>query len=319
MHKKTILLAALFALIALALPWTRFKQSSVGAQESRGGVEDEQTIRKSADDYVAAYNKGDIEAVMAYWAQDADYVDEAGKTHRGKEKIASLFTAGMEDLKNHKLALKVIGVRFIKPDVAIEDGEARLTAPGGETSSSRYTAVWTKTGDRWLLSSVREISSAEPAGESSNAQYLEPLDWVVGEWVSDDKGPKVTLAAKWALDKNFIVMDYTVERKDQPAGRVAQWIGFDPASGQIKSWTFDSSGGHGEGLWTRDGNTWNADVTGVLPDGRVGSARNSLRFVDDTHVQWRSTGRNVEGQPMPDAEVTFVRKAAAEDKSQSSK
>jgi uncharacterized protein (TIGR02246 family) len=304
MHTKETTLAVA-VLTALALAWTR-------AQEPAKGSQDEQTIRKSADDYSAAYNKGDLDAVMAYWADDADYVDDAGKTHRGKATIAALFKAGADDMKGQTLALKVTSLRFVKPDVAIEDGEARITAPGGETDASRYTAVWTKSGDRWLISSVRSLPSDDVAAEATNADYVKALDWLVGEWVSDDQGAKVNLTAKWALDKNFIVQDYTVERKDEPAEHVTQWIGYDPASGQIKSWTFDSRGGNGEGLWTRDGNTWNADATGVLPDGRAGSARNSVRFVDETHVEWRSTGRNIEGQPMPDAQVKFVRKSKSD-------
>jgi hypothetical protein len=109
------------------------------------------------------------------------------------------------------------------------------------------------------------------------------------------------------------VQEYTVGGQSDSQLHVTQWIGYDAASDQIKSWTFDSRGGHGEGLWTRDGNTWYTEATGVLPDGRIGSALNSIEFVDDTHLRWRSIGRNVEGQPMPDAEVRFIRRDNTED------
>jgi hypothetical protein len=103
------------------------------------------------------------------------------------------------------------------------------------------------------------------------------------------------------------VQDYVVSGEAGDDLKVTQWIGFDPISGQIKSRAFDSRGGYGEGLWERDDNTWSSEAIGVLPDGRTGSALNSVRFVDESHMEWRSTGRNVDGQPMADVEVTFVR------------
>jgi uncharacterized protein (TIGR02246 family) len=306
MHKKLLLAMVAFASLRVV---------PALAQESSLGSPDEQTIRKSAGEYCTAFNSGDVEALLAFWANDADYVDSDGETHRGKAAILALFKASAEDLKGHKLALKIDSVRLVKPEVAIEDGTASLTDPDGETTDGRYTAVWVKNGDQWLLNSVRELPAdeAENSAPESNAKYLEPLAWLVGNWVSEDGGPAVNLTAKWALDKNFLVQDYTVAGTDSADLRVMQWIGFDPATGQIKSWTFDSRGGYGEGLWTRDGNAWSADTIGVLPDGRTGTALHSVRFVDEAHFEWRSQGRNVEGQPMPDADVRFVRRDGSEE------
>jgi uncharacterized protein (TIGR02246 family) len=301
MYKMTILVAV--ALTALWLSWTQAQGPALGSSE-------EQAIRKSVDDYCATFNKGDIGGLMDYWADDADYVDADGTAHRGKDAIRALFQSSTENLKGHKLGLKITALRIVKPEVAIEDGVAELTDPEGATTSAPYTAVWVKSGDKWLIQSARDLPSQE-ASVPATSDNLSPLAWLIGEWVSEDKGPKVTLTSKWALDKNFIVQDYTVAGQDGADLRVVQWIGFDPGTGQIKSWTFDSRGGHGEGLWMRDGNTWHAETTGVLADGRIGSAFNSVRFVDDTHLEWRSTDRNVEGQPMPDAEVKFVREEQA--------
>jgi uncharacterized protein (TIGR02246 family) len=302
MHKKTIL-------AALALSLTL---ASTQADEPAKALPDEQVIRESADDYCAAFNDGDVDELLDFWANDADYVDEDGETHRGKDAISALFRKAAEDLKGCKLNLKIDTLRLVKPDVAIEDGIAELTDSVGESDRTQYTAVWVKTDGKWLISSARDRPADEDSVSPTNADYLKPLDWLVGEWVSEDDGPTVQLASKWALDKNFLVQDYTVAGKDGDDMRVTQWIGFDPSTGQVRSWTFDSRGGYGEGLWTRDDNTWQSETTGVLPDGRVGTALNTVRFVDDTHLEWRSTGRTVEGQPMPDAEVRFVRNDKSE-------
>src|SRR5262249_43041179 len=146
-----------------------------------------------------------------------------------------------------------------------------------------------------------------------NPDYLRPLEWLIGDWVSEDNGAPVKVTAKWALDKRFLVQDYSVAGEAGTEMRVTQWIGYDPLTGQIKSWTFDSRGGYGEGLWSReDDNTWSIDTTGVLPDGRTGTANDAVRFVDNSHYGSRATARNVEGQPLPDVEVRFVRSDAKE-------
>jgi uncharacterized protein (TIGR02246 family) len=303
MHKRTILGALAFASLGL---------SATKADESANGSRDEQVIRESVDDYCAAFNKGDLDALLAYWAHDADYVDEDGETFRGKDAIGALFKNSAEELEGCKLGLEIEQLRLVKPDVAIEDGIAELTDAEGDTDRGHYTAVWVKTDGQWLISSARELPSDDDSVSTASTDSLKPLDWLVGKWVSEDDGPTVHLECRWALDKNFLVQDYTVAGKDGDDLRVTQWIGFDPSTAQIRSWTFDSRGGYGDGLWTREDNTWRSETTGVLPDGRIGTSFNTIRFVDDTHLEWRSTGRNVEGQPMPDAEVRLVRSDKSE-------
>lgn len=301
MYKQTFFGAMTVVVLGLA---------AAQAKEPAQSSADEQVIRKSVDDYCDAYNKGNLDALLSYWAKDAEYVDADGGTYRGKDAIGAVFKNSLEKLKGSKLHLKIEEIRMVKPEVAIEDGIATLTGPDGEASTGRYTAVWTKSGDRWLLDSAHDLSSQEKPAEVANADYLKPLDWLVGDWASEDKGPAVNLSVKWALDKNFLVQDYTVAGEAGADLRVMQWIGFDPATGQIKSWTFDSRGGYGAGLWTREDNTWRSETTGVLPDGRIGGALNSVHFVDDSHFEWEASGRNVDGQPMPDTRVKFVRNKA---------
>ena len=61
-----------------------------------------------------------------------------------------------------------------------------------------------------------------------------------------------------------------------------QVIGWDPAAGTIRSWMFDSDGGFGEGIWTKNDNTWIVKFSQVLPDGRKASATNIYTLVDAT-------------------------------------
>ena len=90
--------------------------------------------------------------------------------------------------------------------------------------------------------------------------------------------------------------------------RVSQRIGWDPVANCIRSWVFDSEGGFGQSVWTRDGDTWIIKATGVRPDGKTGSATNLLvRAGKDAYV-WRSTDRIVGDEVRAPIEVKVVRK-----------
>ena len=89
------------------------------------------------------------------------------------------------------------------------------------------------------------------------------------------------------------------------------FIGWDPQSGQIKSWLFDSNGGHGEGLWTRTGDKeWVVKAQGVLRDGRPTSATQIHTIINKDSVKTSSIDRIIGGQVAPDiVDVVMVRKA----------
>src|SRR5262249_10534131 len=52
---------------------------------------DEAAVRKAVADYVAALNAGDLNAILSFWAPDADYIDESGRLTRGRDAVAALF------------------------------------------------------------------------------------------------------------------------------------------------------------------------------------------------------------------------------------
>jgi hypothetical protein len=107
-------------------------------------------------------------------------------------------------------------------------------------------------------------------------------------------------------------MDYVVNRPGEEPLLVHQRVGWDPHRGVIRSWVFDSAGGFGDAVWRRDGKRWVTSVEGVLPDGGAGRSTNVYEFVDPNTFVWRSTDRDVDGQPMADVEVKFARQTAKE-------
>jgi uncharacterized protein (TIGR02246 family) len=280
---------------------------TVRSDDSPLTASDEQAIRRTVAAYADAFNKGDLEALTSVWASNAEYIDEKGALTKGRAAIAALFKQYLSNLKGAKMAFKVTSIRPLTSDVALQDGTSKLTRADGSIDEGRFTAVWYKKDGKWLLRSVRDLP--DEAGNSAGAGgALKELQWMVGDWKADKEGVEVSV--RWALHQAFLLQEYRVKQGDTEMA-VKQLVGYDPLTNQIKSWTFDSLGGYGEGLWTREGNSWVIQTAGVLPGGQTGTAVNIIRHIDDNHVVFQAKNREVAGQPIADSEVKLVRKTPA--------
>ena len=87
-----------------------------------------------------------------------------------------------------------------------------------------------------------------------------------------------------------------------------QVIGWDPHASTFRSWVFDSDGGFGVGRWFGEGDRWMVRKLNILPDGSRATATNIYNVIDENTVQFRSIGRQVDGELMPNIEpVTMSR------------
>jgi hypothetical protein len=146
--------------------------------------------------------------------------------------------------------------------------------------------------------------------EAEQPAPLKDLEWLIGDWVTEDPNFSVRVSARWTLHEHFLFLEYTLEDKDGEALTVEQYFTWDPVAGGIRCWFFDSQGGYGGGAWERQGNIWTATWNGVLADGRTASSVNSMKYTDDNSFLFRSVEREIGGLPMADVEAKFVRKAA---------
>jgi uncharacterized protein (TIGR02246 family) len=268
----------------------------------------EQAIRKAAAAFIDALNKGDLDRVMASWAPDADLIDAAGKATRGHDALAAHFKTRLRELKGSKVAGKVQSVKFLRPQVALVDGEVQTTLADGERESNRYAAVWVKSGDKWLISNARDLPAEVEDVPSLTYPQLRPLEWMVGDWA--DEAGTVQIKCKWAPNKSFLLMEYEVKRKGADPMLVSQRVGWDPVNRRVRSWVFDSTGGFGEGYWEHQGHKWVVGASGILADGGTGESTNIYEYKDDRTMLYRSVDREVDGQPVADVEVKLARKAA---------
>jgi uncharacterized protein (TIGR02246 family) len=279
---------------------------------SNASLNDEQGVRKANAAYLEALNKGELTARMAFWTDDADYIDASGKATRGREALTARFKEGLADLAGTKVAGQINSLKFLRPEVAIVDGTLEFTNADGSKDSNRYAVVWVKSGDRWLISSARDLPLESDDLPSLAFPQLRGIDWLVGEWRDASNKIPVHLNCRWAPNKTFLLMDYEVNRTGEDPLLVTERIGWDERNGMIRSWTFDSQGGFGEGYWEQDGNQWNVGTAGILPDGGEGGATIVYEFVDQDTFLWKSLDRSVDGQPVADSTIKFVRKAAKE-------
>ncbi|HWB12058.1 MAG TPA: SgcJ/EcaC family oxidoreductase [Pirellulales bacterium] len=264
---------------------------------------DEQAIRATADVFVKAFNSGDAQALGALWTADADYTDENGQVYHGRAAIEKEYTSLFKAHSDMTLKIDVQSVRVLNPTTALEDGRTAIVAQGQTISQARYTAVHVKENGKWLLSAVRDM----PDAGSADATFL-ALDFFVGEWVAHGDTVSVKTSCKWAVGKKFLLRTFVVSGhdKDTPERSGLQVIGFDPASRQIRSWTFDSSGGHGQGLWTPVDGGWAIESQGVLADGTPTASTDLVERVNDNILGWQSVNRMAGGQQLPNTEQVVL-------------
>lgn len=277
------------------------------ADDPKNKPAEQKEIEKRAEEFIAAFNKGDAEAVAGFWTPDGDYVDMAGETLKGRKAIAAAFAKQFGAAKGAKVQIHPTSLRVVKPDLAIEDGITEVL-PGDDAppTAARYTIVHVKVDGQWYLSSVRDAA----ATPSTNAQHLQPIEWLLGNWSEEGgKGDQLEVNYAWAENQNFIVSSYAFTNKGIPLAGGTQWIGWDAAAKQLRSWTFESSGGMGQGVWSKDGDKWTIKFEMILPDGKKMMATNTITRADADHVVWQSTGRTIDGQAIPDSEVIKLQRA----------
>jgi hypothetical protein len=221
----------------------------------------------------------------------------------GREAIEAQFAAIFDEAKGIKLEATTEAVQFVSPNVGVEQGTAKLIRPDQAPEETEYTAVYVKRDGQWLLDRVTE---EEVLVVPSHHEQLKELEWMIGRWVDQDDNATVVTECNWTKNNNFITRSFTVQVRDRIDMAGMQIIGWDPSTKQIRSWVFDSDGGFGQGTWTKKGDRWYIQQTGVLPDGRKSSAVHIITRVDDGTCRLQAVNRMVDGELLPNVEEVVV-------------
>jgi uncharacterized protein (TIGR02246 family) len=269
---------------------------------------DEAGVRAEIAAYVAAFNRGDANAIAELWSPEGVYETPDGEVVKGRAAILKTMTESMKESKGTTLDVGTPSIRFVTADVAVEEGTAKMVRSGLAIDEVKYLAMHVRKDGKWMLDSIRETA---PAPSPANHDKLGQLAWMVGEWTASGDDTTVEMKVDWAKNNTFLRSSFRVTVGGSVEQEGTQVIGWDPAKGTIRSWVFDSDGGFGESVWTPKNNSWQIKANGTLPDGRTADATHYLTRKDDGSYTWKSTGRRLGGefqQNVPD--VTFVRKAA---------
>ena len=264
---------------------------------------DEKAIHRLIDEVEKAYNAADTKALAGLFTDDAELVDEDGNVTHGRAAIEELFVTAFAARPGAKMSINVNSIRSIGPGLVVEDGTTTVTiSPSEPPERSRYTVVYIKQDGKWRMASARDITSIAP----SNVERLQQLAWLIGEWVDESPDTVVSSTYRWSEDGNFLLNEFSAKIGGHPAMSGSQRIGWDPLANQIRSWVFESTGGYGEGLWSRDGDRWVVKHRNVNSDGQIGTATNVLKMIDKGRWGWQSYDRVVGGELIPEIEQVIV-------------
>lgn len=304
MRNLTLLLALMLSMTAAVC--FAAERDNPGDKAASSESEAQNAIRKSASEFVAAFNKGEPKSIASLWTPDGEYVDESGRVFVGRDAIEKEYAAFFATHPGLTIDISISSIKIIGGESAIEDGVAVIKDKDGTAvSKGAYTAIHLKEGGKWLMASVRE----RPVSSRSSGPKLGDLGWLIGDWAAEKGSSSVGLSFKWIVEKKFLQLSYEAREKGRLLRSGIQIVGVDPVYGGLVSWSFDSTGGHGQGLWKLMKKGVIIESRGIMADGAPTEATEILSRTKPDSLIWRSVNRSVGGLGLDDTEVTLKRRS----------
>lgn len=272
---------------------------------------DQQAIRANAEAFVAAFNKGDAKGVASLWTLQGEMSVDGEAVGVGRDDIAAKYAEHFAANAGATIQVEIDSIRLLGPNMAVERGRSEVIDDGDDFVVDAYRLVHVKQDGKWLIATAdvqQEI--VEP-----------PFDWkaelgfLVGKWKAKEGDWSVETDIEWVAGGNFLKRTFTIGDGDQEERTGTQVIGWDAREQAIRSWTFGADGGHGRGWWSRhDDHQWFVETEGVSAEGEIVTATNIITILNDDSFRWQSTGRSVEGAPLPDTDSVRVTRVPVDKK-----
>lgn len=286
------------------------KEPSAAVQKAEGPQTEgpETEIAKTRDALIQAFDAGKAEEVASNFLPEGEWIDEFGNTYHGQEDITTILKEYFEKYPGAKMSTHVEKLIAIGP-VAFEEGTRTMTCGEDAMALIHYTATLAKTENGWRYVSVKDMDKETlPTAH----QMLQPLGWLVGEWVNEGPNGRMQITYRWSEDRNYLLGTYEIESNGEVAMKSEHRIGWDPLHHRIRTWLFDSDGSFGEGVWTQVGDDWHIQSSAILPDGGTGSAIIRLTHDDANRFTMIGTHRVINGIHEEDFDFHVVRKLPGE-------
>jgi uncharacterized protein (TIGR02246 family) len=304
MYWNRIMLLTLLALVVLGGGFTPAQDKTAKDPKRES---DRLAIDKLTKDMVQAFAKRDAAAIAAHWTQEGEFIRNDGEPIRGRDAIQRGYAEFFKTLKGTpKLEFQLDAVHFPSADMAATEVTLRLKNGGETVASGRQAIVAVREGDQWKVAIIREWDR-----DISLDLGLKDLQWLIGTWQSVGKDREVTLTYEWDENRAFLRGRFTVKEGTKVIESGTEVIGKDTARGVMRSWVFQSDGGFGGGVWTREGKKWNVAFHGVQADGRELTATILYIPVGPNTLTWQAVNQVLDGVPVADSPPIKVTKRVA--------
>jgi uncharacterized protein (TIGR02246 family) len=300
MYRKGILLVTGLAVLILGVGFMTAQDKS--GKDTKHDA-DRRAIDQMIKDSIRAYDNRDAAAIAAHWTDEGEFIRNDGEPFRGRDAIQKGYADFFKTLKGKpRLEIQTDGLRFPSADTAVLEVTLRLKNEDGEAVASSWRdTLLVREGGQWKTAIVREWDRDVTLDTS-----LKELDWLIGTWHVATKDRDVTTSYDWDENKVFIRGKYSVKEGGKVVESGTQVIGKDNAEGAIRSWVFQSDGGFGGGVWTREGQKWTVDVYGVTAEGRELTATSVYLRVDANTYSWQAVDQAIDGVPIADSKPIKV-------------
>jgi uncharacterized protein (TIGR02246 family) len=301
-RKILVMAAGIVAVAAAATGWlyrSGAQEKTPPAIAAQGEKPKEESndiaaVRKSAEAFTKAFNAGDAKAVASFWTPDGEYTSPDGHKLHGRAAIEKAYAEFFKTSPKAEVEVKIETLRMLGKYTALEEGTLTLKMPGDTTPGvSRYSVLHVHGEDGWKMATVQEW-----VPDPAEFITLKDVEWLVGEWSAKNAEAEASVKYDWDADKAFLRGQYALKRHGKAASNGTHIIGKNPDGG-LRSWVFDSSGGFGESVWSRDDNRWVIEASGTLPDGNEVTAVNILVPLNPDAFTFQSIDRRVGGAAIP--------------------
>ena len=265
----------------------------------------EAEVIKASKALIDAFNSANVDSVAGMFLPDGELIDDSGTVHLGHAEIKGLMKAFHEAYPGAKTEAQVESIRTVAGLAMVDGTRAIIDKDGKSGSVLRFAAIWKKTDAGFKLASFRDV--AEPVAPTPH-EALEGIAWIIGEWINESGDSKVSMNYRWDENGNFIVGDILIKNGEQIVMKSFQRIAWDAHEGKYRSWTFDSDGGFGEGLWSATPTGLVLQSKATAPDGLRGTATVKMESESKDRFTIRGLHRMTEGNEEPDYEYTVVRR-----------
>lgn len=246
-------------------------------------------VKARVREFAQALSGTDADTLAAFWTPTGEYT-QGSVTVRGRDNIRKAYAEHLKKKQAGKVTIADETVRFLSDAVAVHEGAFVIERDNpADSVRSKVSALCVKADGRWHFGLLRET----PDGPA-----LAELAWLVGEWEFKDGKAEGTITAQYAKKKAFLLVQARV--KDGNDEDIAtQVVGIDPATGKLKSWTFESDGSVGTAEWVRTGTGWLANVSSTNADGDAVKAVTTIKPSSRDEFTFQMTQRTVDGEKVP--------------------